>query len=233
MKLRRLNEKGLVSFDAYLDELRTDPRVHPPYDLLDNEGTSCSAADIEVVVQKFSTRMEAGGYLHSLIESAGLVDAERDQGLWAWLSLCFFDTVCPRDNSGQRKAGARARYVPDVANFQRYYRHLLAGPWRIYRSCREDPEAALVILCQPVDSPGDIVEQIASRQELVTNRAFLAAATKLFINPESHTPKTGASSKARRAAAFCDQFEVTWDLYTMTADDIYNKFPKEFDRFTK
>jgi hypothetical protein len=71
---------------------------------------------------------------------------------------------------GHRKPGERARHIPDATNFLRYYRHLLAGPWRTYRTHRDDPGRARVVLCQPLHTPGDLVEQLASRQELVTNR---------------------------------------------------------------
>ena len=75
-----------------------------------------------------------------------------------------------------RKPGALARHIPEPGNFQRYYRHLLAGPYRIYRAHRDDPQRALALLCQPLDSPGDVVEQLASRQELVTNRGIMELA---------------------------------------------------------
>lgn len=231
MNLRRFNDEGLARFDAYLSSLRSDPKIDPPYELLEEDETSEAVADVEVEDLELSTRMEAGEYLHSLIDAAGLVDAASDRKLWAWLSLWFFESVCPYDGNGKRKAGARVRYVPDVGNYLRYYRHLLAGSWRIFRIHRDDPEAARVILCQPLHMPGDIVEQIASRQELVTNRLFLAAATRLFIDPSTESPKTGASAKARRLAIFCDQLDVTWDLYAMTPDDVFVKLPKEYDRF--
>lgn len=137
------------------------------------------------------------------------------------------------------KRGERCPYLgllrrfqeADIANFQRYYRHLLAGPWRIFRTHRDDPASALVVLCQPLHMPGDIVEQIVSRHELVTNRLFLATATRLFIDLETESPKTGASAKARRLVTFCDQLDVTWDLYAMTSEDLFGKMPAEFDRF--
>jgi hypothetical protein len=127
------------------------------------------------------------------------------------------------------------RWIPEVNNFQRYYRHLLAGPYRIFRAHRDDPERALALLCGPLDKPGDIVEQLASRQEIVTNKAIMLGATRLYIDPATRKPRRGAGGRSggspRRLADVLKQFDVTWDLYAMTADNLLGLLPSEFDRF--
>lgn len=235
MKLRRLNDEGIRGFSDYLDALRSAPASPPPVELLTDDKTSEQAAQVEVERQTFRTRFDAGSWLFSTLEQTRLRDTARDKGLWAWLSLLNFDSVCPPDGNGHRKPGERARHIPDAANFQRYYRHLLAGPWRIYRTHRDNPQRAAVVLCQPVHTPGDLVEQLASRQELVTNRALLAAATQLYVEPSTKQPKRGAGGKtrgtARRLADFFNQLDVTWDLYAMDAQELLAKLPREFHRF--
>jgi hypothetical protein len=235
MKLRRLNDEGVLRFSEYLDALRTNPSSPPPSELLTAASTSEEVGNLEIEKQSFANRLAAGRWLHDTIEAARLRDAARDKGLWAWLSLLHFDEVCPPDGNRHRKPGERARHIPDVANFQRYYRHLLAGAWRIFRAHRDDPDRALAVLWQPVDKPGDIVEQLASRQELVTNRAFIAAATKLYIDPLTLRAKFGAGGKTRgaprRLADFCNQLDVTWDLYALEAVELLTKLPREFHRF--
>lgn len=235
MKLSRLNQKGIALFAQYLADLRKAPKMPPPVELLIDPESSDEVADCDVPEKHFMSRAEAGSWLQGLFESAGLIGVAKDKGLWAWLSLRFFDAVCPADGHGHRKPGETARHIPDVENFLRYYRHLLAGPWRISRAHREDSELALAVLCQPLHKPGDIVEQLASRQELVTNRAFMAAATKLYVDSETRIPKRGAGGKskgaARRLADFCNQLDVTWDLYAMEAGELLAKLPDEFKRF--
>lgn len=235
MKLRRLNEEGLRQFGDYLDTLKGAPNSAPPIALLTDGATSEEAAKVEVERQTFHSRFEAGGWLYSVLEQTRLRDTARDKGLWSWLSLLNFDSVCPRDGNGNRKPGERARHIPDAANFQRYYRHLLAGPWRIYRTHRDDPDRARVVLCQALHTPGDLVEQLASRQELVTNQAFMAAATQLYVDAATKQPKRGAGGKtrgtARRLADFCNQIDITWDLYAMDPSELLVKLPREFQRF--
>jgi hypothetical protein len=235
MNLRRLNNEGLRRFDEYLSQLRENPNLPPPTNLLTDSVTSQEAAPVPVSPRLFATRIEVGRWLYELIEQSRLSDPARDRGLWAWLSLLLFDQVCPPDGRGHRKPGEKARHIPEVANYQKYYRHLLASPWRMCRTHRDNPERALVVLWKPLHEPGELAEQILARQELVTNRTFMATATQLYIDATTQTAKYGASAKRnggpRRLADFCNQIDVTWDLYALQTDTFIRKLPEEFDRF--
>ena len=234
MRLRRLNEEGVRRFAEYLDALKTEPALVPPTELLVDAATSEEAARVEVAAQKFSSRFEAGSWLFSVLEQTPLRDTARDKGLWAWLSLLHFDAVCPPDGRRHRKPGKVNRHIPE-GGFKTYYRHLLSGPWRIYRAHRDNPNRALALLVQPVSTPGDIVEQIAAYQELVTNRSIVAAATELYVDKPSKQPKRGTQTKRgggpRRFVDFCNQIDVTWDLYAMSTAEVLAKLPREFQRF--
>lgn len=238
MKVARLNPAGLNTFAAYMESLKQGAAHQAPTGLLSSpENTELLPVDLEVEPRDFATRFEAAEYLHQRFVTVGLVDAERDAGMWAWLSFFYFDSVCPVGPGGVRKPGASARHIPEVGNFQRYYRHLLAGPYRIYRTHRADPERAMALLCQPLDSPGDVVEQLASRQELVTNPGVIGLATKLYVDMTSRRPKRGAGGKgggsARRLSDVLEQFDLTWDLYAASADELASVMPREFARFLK
>ena len=236
MKLRRLNASGIERMSAFLDSLTTPAPQEPPYGILEDAATSeALAADIEVEKKDFSSRLEVARYLDERFGDAETRGIERDHGVWAWLALLFFDTLCPPTPSGVRKPGARARWIPEVNNFRRYYRHLLAGPYLIYRAHRDDPERAMILLCSPISTMGDIVEQVASRQELVTNRAVVGTATKLYYDAAKKAPRRGAGGKGpgspRRLADILNQLDLTWDLYAISEDDLVARLPSEFDRF--
>jgi hypothetical protein len=131
--------------------------------------------------------------------------------------------------------GEQARYIPAVTDFQKRYRHLLAGPFRVFRTHRDNPARALVLLCGPVHKPGEIVEQIINRQEIISNPKAVEAATTIYFDARTGSFKRGAAGKgggsARRFAEILNQFDVTWDLYWMSAAGILSKLPSEFDRF--
>ena len=93
----------------------------------------------------------------------------------------------------------------------------------------------MALLANPPHQPGDIAEQLASRQELVTNPSVMEVATRLYINPETGRPKRGAAGRgpgsARRLAAVLNQLDLTWDLYGLDPDKLLDLLPEEFNQF--
>jgi hypothetical protein len=203
--------------------------------LEDSALTDLVSPEIEVQQRQFATRLEVGRYLNEVIEKGGIGLPERDRGLWTWLTLFYFDELCPADGNGNRNPQDEARLLPLLDNHQRFYRHLLLGPYLIVRAHRDNPERAIAMLCNPLWKPGEIVEQLASRKELVTNHAVAEVATRLYYDPEAGSFKRGAGSSvkgaARRLAALLNQFDLTYYLYGMSADELMALLPKEFDRF--
>ena len=185
--------------------------------------------------REFTNRLEAGRFLNELMDTANVQLPERDQGLWTWLTLFFFDEVCPADGNGRRNPKDEARLIPLLDNHQRFYRHLLVGPFLIVRAHRTQPERAVAMLCNPLWKPGEIAEQLASRKELVTNHAVADVATRLYYDPATGSFKRGAGSDvkgaARRLATLFNQLDLTFYLYGMSCDEMLALLPKEFDRF--
>jgi len=236
MNLSRLTEAGLSRFRVFLDSQETDAPEKWSLLPLDNSVTSQPLLPkINIELRTFTSRFEAARYLNELLGGSGHPGIEVDVELWAWLSWFFFDQLCPAGRDGKRHPGESARWIPDTGNFRRYYRHLLAGPYRIYRAHRDKPERALAVLVSPPHQPGDLVEQLASRQELVTNPAVMEAATALYVDLEGKKVKRGSGGRGpgspRRLATVLKQFDVTWDLYAMDSARLLTVLPKEFEKF--
>jgi hypothetical protein len=236
MRLQRFNAQGITAFGQFLDRLAADAAATVPVTLLTDPALVAAVTPaVEVEPRAFANRMEAATYLDAALSPVRATDVERDAGLWTWLTLFYFDQVCPADGHGHRKVRERARYIPAVDDYQKYYRHLLAGPYRVFRAHRADPSRALVLLCGPLHRPGEIVEQIVARQEVITNTHAVELATTIYYDPVSGSFKRGAAGKAggsaRRLSDVLNQFDVTWDLYSMSAGELLAKLPREFDRF--
>jgi hypothetical protein len=236
MKVRRLNTAGIEQFERFLDShTEAAPLAVPLAALTAPETSESLGVELEVENRPFASRMDLGSYLFKKLNVSGLLEINADRSLWTWLALFYFESLCPADRFGRRKPGERARWILYPHNFLRYYRHLLAGPYRIIRAYPDAPEIAMCLLCGPPDKPGDLVGQIAARQELVTNRAIIATATRLYYDADSGKLKRGAASKggggSRRLVKVLQQFDVTYDLYTLDADELSQLLPKEFDRF--
>lgn len=236
MNLRRLNDNGIHRMGEFLDSLTTpEAQQWPSHVLADDRYSDSLEIEIEVEARDFDDREQVGEYLNSILDDEELSGLEKDQGLWAWLSLFYFDQLCPRDRDGNYSPKDRARWIPAFSDYRKYYRHLLYGPYIIYRAYREDLAPVRGLLCNQPSSPGEITEQLASRQELVTNRAVMEVSQFLYIDPDTGKPKRGArGSKAgsvRRLATVLGQFDLTWDLYSMDFESIRGMLPGEFDRF--
>lgn len=236
--LRRFTEAGIARFAEVLDELREGKNPDVAALVADESLAERLSEDDVVDVVPFENRRAAAEHMDQLLLpfESQLGDVERDRGLWAWLAAAWIDIIASKDDSGRRKIGASARWIPVTDDYRKYYRHLLAGPFRIYRAHRDNPDRAMAVLATEVGSPGEVVEQLASRQEIVTNRNLLDAITELYYDAESGSLKRGAAGKdaggARRLAGdILVQLDLTWDIYGMDSGEILALLPDEFDRF--
>lgn len=238
MIVRSLNEEGIERFVQFLVRCSTERGTAPPTDLLDDpQFTMAVVPTIEVNERAFINQLEIGRYLNERFGERAARQHERNRGIWSWLGLFYFESICPRTRFGHWKPGETARWVLEPHNYQKYYRHLLAGPFRIVLRHQSDLDNAMALLCNPPGVRGDIVEQLSAYQELITNAGLVCAATRLYYDTESRRFKRGAGGKGhgspRRLQKVISQFDLTYDLYSMSADAILELLPKEFDRFRR
>ncbi len=235
--LRRFTTTGMSAVQEALDRLDLGEVVNLQAILVDDRFTEVLIAGSVVDVRAFANRRQAGEYLYNLLVPLEdtITDIERDRGLWTWLALAWVDVLAPAEDDGTRRLKDRARWVAVVDDYRKYYRHLLAGPYRIYRAHKDDPERAMAVLATVVERPGEVVEQFASRQEMITNPNLMSAITSLYYDPATGRLKSGAGGKAhgsaRRLVDVLQQFDVTWDIYGMEPDEILDLLPGEFHRF--
>jgi len=237
MQIRRLNDRGIQRMEVFLDSLTTEmPMAYPESILTDPSTAEGLPFCIEVERRDFQRRYDAAEYIYTKFASSGLSEPERDAGLWAWLALYWFEQLCPRGSAGSYKVGERSRWIPRLDSARRYYRHLLLGPYLIYAAHADAPQRACCVLIQSLARPGDVVEQIASRPQLVTCKAVLGAATAMYCSDNGGL-RRGAGGKgpgsARRLGDVIMQFDRTFDLHALDAQDLLTLLPAEFDRFRR
>ena len=95
----------------------------------------------------------------------------------------------------------------------------------------------MAVLATRVESPGEVVEQLASRQDFVRSPGIMAAATTLYFDPDTASLRKGAAGKdtagsSRRFVPFVQQLDLTYDLYTLSKERFLEMLPAEYDRFT-
>jgi hypothetical protein len=96
-----------------------------------------------------------------------------------------------------------------------------------------------VFLCGELPVHGDFSEQLASRIQFISNPSLIEAVDRLYYDTSSNgegRPKRGALTRTRagnvrRFVTIMQQFDLTYDMYAMTADQILELLPTEFTKW--
>lgn len=237
-EIRRFTDAGLSATREFLNSLRLGSEVDVDELLTSDAHTVLMSSDVAFEVKSFEDRQEAAEFFHELLQplTAHYQDLERDAGLWTWLSLKWLDVLAPIDPlTGRRLVRQTERYVLRPHDFQTYYRHYLSGPYRIYKAHYDDVSRVRAVLATPVTSPGEVVEQIASKQDIISNASLMGAVTALYVDPITNRLKRGSGGSGggspRRLSDVLYQFDQTWDTSAMQPEEIISLLPAEFDRF--
>ena len=122
-------------------------------------------------------------------------------------------------------------------NTLRYGRHRVAGPARIHWLFRDNPLNARLFLAGELDQVSEFENRLALTMRWLSKRELVRVADLLYFDPETRRQKTGAVSDAsqpgvlRRFVRVIDQLDHTYDLHSMSTDQILNLLPPEFDRW--
>jgi hypothetical protein len=230
----RLTKEGIEKFSAFILSHKSDEPLGFPKEIL-LEGVYAEAiGGSAAMLDEFdaSDRMQAAKCLYELVQSLGLKDAEKDAGFWTWCSAYLYDRL----RKGKRKVGDTAVWVLMPEKHDRYYRHYLASIWSIY-AMYPDSKGVLepLFMGRPVNTPGELFEQFASRQERITNESVLRVLYRLYWDKKRQALKTGAGGKskgsARRLAQVLKQYNRTYDLFELPDEELFEMLPVEFDKY--
>jgi hypothetical protein len=229
--IRSLNEAGIAQFRSWLE---AGARGDAPVGLLSDPKSSepvPGAAEVEYL--PFGSRYDLATHVLASLSGSDLTRISFDRGLWAWLSLFYIDLLCPFQN-GTRKLKSFYRYIL-TSEFRTYYRHLVREAVVLVRDHGE--RARLFLTSQGSGiTGGEFAEAIASRPDLVSNKALVEVAWKLYFDSSKNSPKRGATTPRkpgtlRRYVAIVQQLDLNYDLQAMTAQQILALLPQEFDKW--
>lgn len=239
--VRIMNVDGIARFERYLNQLRAGLEQAPPSDLLLSPAfTSVADPSASVEQKAFSSRYEFGTYLAGQLSVLDRREISRNSGLWTWLALYYFDQLCPAAANGTRKVRSLQAYLlPTRYDYRIYYRHLVRTPWLI---ALDHGAFAKVLLIPPSASDeaplatrGEIIEQMASRQDYLSNPSIIEAAYRLYFDERKGKPRRGAGGSAggspRRLATILQQLGLTFDLGACRPETLHKLLPAEFDRW--
>ncbi len=229
--IRTFNEEGLNEFERFVVEIRNATLKNIPEDLLFSDHYSETLEPIINIERvDYKNKNELVPYI---VEKLNLRENKHlyfDKGLWSWLAAFYFDNICPVDGNGKRKVNETAFYVlRDPKSYTKYYRHLLAYPSRIFS---ELDESSKIFLIGSFLKRGEITEQFGAYQEIALNKGILDVANILYWDDATKNLKRGAAGKgggsARRLVRIIRQYQLTYDLNSMSGNEIASLLPNEF-----
>lgn len=232
--VRMLNGSGIRHFRAWLEG---GAQGDVPMDLLSDPATSESLSGAGSVEREaFASRYELGRHVLAALKNCDFNRISYAEGLWDWLTLFYIDLLCPNDRLGRRTVFEISRYIL-MPEYRQYYRHLIR---EAVVQVRRNGEYARAMLFSRagLHGIGTIFEQVAARQDLISNPAVVELVWRLYFNPKRKTPKAGVAGThrpggIRRFALVLQQLSLNYDLPGMTAQEIGGLLPSEFDTWRR
>lgn len=232
--LRRFTPEGVAEFGRRVEIARLHKAEIDIEGLLESEELTQVVVDQKVLGDPPSfERYEFCEFLHGIFEAHrtaldhAKVNVLVDGGLWSWLAARWA-TRLTSTKGGKPFVGESSRWIFESQNGRRDYRHLLASPYRIYSKNVGLKNGLNLVLAGPVWLYNEFFEQVASRKYLHTNPEALRAIEILYWDKRKKREKDGARAAIERYGVVFNQLELTWDLGGMTAEEIVELLPKEF-----
>ena len=237
MELRKFTDQGLEQFRGYLHELSAGSAATPPLHLLtDPEFSKPMRGSVQLEHAQFASRLDLARNLDQTFE--GFPERPdklmNDIHLWSWMSLFYFDQVCPPNDKGKRKPGRDYRHIPEPG-YPNGHRHLMMGAYLVYTVYGWGDELSKLLLQTALSVESHFHHQIATRQSFITNRGIMEALHILYYDSLRNKPKRGpimnksAPGSLYRFVGVIQQLDVTYDLYSMSGPEIVSLLPAEFN----
>ena len=235
MIVREFNALGTAAFKTFLAECRNNPKTHLPRDLLEDDSLTRSlTAELSVEPTRFGPRKEAADYLTALLAPLPEDEVAQNAGLWTWLSLFFFDEVCPL-RAGKRTVRNDYTYVFEAKHSRHFYRHLLFIAWYAARLAKPYDR---LFMTAPVSTLDQVTDRVMSRLFLTRIPCIFETLDRLYWDETRGRARAGIVDQKivkpgdlrHRLPIRVRQLERTYDLFSLTGDQLLELLGKEFQQ---
>lgn len=235
MKLRTFNDAGIKAFRQFLQAARDDSATPVPFHLLEDDAlTAVVDPHIEVEERNFRRRADAAECFRTLLEPLNEHRVANDAGLWTWLTLFYFDEVCPMVG-GNRSVKNDYAYIFEPKNSRHFYRHRLFLAWY---AITLSPQHNRLFLGVTVPTLDKVSEEVFKRLFLTRIPAIFELLDRLYWDPERGRVRPGMVSPGtvkpgdlvHRLPIRIRQLEKTYDLISLNADQLLELLGPEFQQ---
>lgn len=158
-----------------------------------------------------------------------------DAGLWTWLSLFYFDQVCPEiDGSKAVRNDYTYIFMPDQSRC--FYRHLLFVAWY---AKHVSPVHNRLFLDTSLHQLDKFTQDILKRLYMTRIDCIFEVLDRLYWDRDSNRPRKGVNNPRKvvagdlmhRFPTRIRQLEKTYDLLSLSADQLINLMGDEFAQY--
>ena len=222
--------KRLRTWEKDLDELLSDPvNVTPVY------------PEVRVQRRPFANRREAGQYLQPRLSPLGVGRITGNHALWSWLGMFYLGQASFQDLMGNPQPSASdAAYILDPQRESMSttgHRHRLLAAYEIF--VRHD-EKAWCMLDQPLRNMERFTLRLFAAPILFNAVGIIELAHLLYADPKTRRYKPGFAGAGKKGGSHnpgtlprlidvLNQLYMTYDVYGMTAQQLLDILPPEFD----
>jgi hypothetical protein len=233
MILREFNEAGTQAFKRFLSQCRENPDTPVPSRLLEEpSATAVVSPECEVAFRHFAMRREAADYLTSALDALPQSLVASSSGIWTWLSLFFFDELCPLKD-GKRAITNDYRYIFEPNNPRHFYRHLLFIAWQVKRLA---PQHNRLLLDVPFGRLDQVTVEVMKRLYLTRVPCIFEVLDRLYWDAGRGRARPGIVTQEivrpgdlrHRLPIRMRQLERTYDLMSLSADQLLDLLGDEF-----
>jgi len=233
IEVKSFNNAGIAAFKDFLQSTRDGKSRQNPVELLDDSGLiQFGYEEVMVESRSFASRRDAAEYFHKQFKPIPSMELRNDAGLWTWLSLFYFDQICP-EIDGERKVRNDYTYIfmPDQSLY--FYRHLLFVAWYAqYVS----PTHNRLFLDTTIYQLDKFTQDIMKRLYLTRIDCIFEVLDRLYWDRQTNRPRKGVNSPGKVTAGDLThrfptrirQLEKTYDLMSLSADQLLELLGEEF-----
>lgn len=243
LRLCEMTDDGVKVCRDYFAELRLGHQINfPETVLLDPQFSKPVVPEILVGQDRFATKRDAGMYLHHRLK---VLDHQRVIGnypLWSWLGMFYFETMSERNTHGDVLLQRRPDYahvidLNDVSQTRDAHAHRLMLSYELFTY---HGEKAWWMLEQPVYAYPGLIQRVIRSPERFRSTGVIELVHLLYVDPRTRQVSRRASEQNSgdlpggllRLNVILDQLSVNYDVYGMSASQILDLLPDEFEPVT-
>lgn len=233
-EFRKLNDRGVKEFKTWL--LKGGKGSLPKHLLETTKYSTPTDYIFSLELPTFSNRFEFGDYLVTLLRNVPSLEIENDINFWSTLSLIWFDSICNKNENGERNVQEISRYILKLDWHD--YRHLVRAPWISVRLHGEHSKFLLMSIREesyPLSHFSFTFTQFGSRQLIFRNKRLIQLFHTLYFDKHRNVLREGLQDKKgggpERTGTIFQQLALTYDIEQMSMEQILQLLPKEFDRW--